>query len=54
MLEDTKTSAEPKAHRIPIVLDADMSNDVASITPNVRGSRDMYVLAEYETPKSKT
>jgi hypothetical protein len=39
-LELTKTSAEPKAQSNPTALDADMSNEHASITPTVKGSRD--------------
>jgi hypothetical protein len=41
ILELTKTRAEPKAHSNPTALDADMSNEHASMTPTVRGSRDM-------------
>lgn len=40
MFEETKTRAEPKAQRRPVVFDADMSNVHANITPIVRGRRD--------------
>jgi hypothetical protein len=40
MLELTKTSAEPKAHSRPMVLEADTSNEHASMTPRVRGRRE--------------
>lgn len=53
MLDDTNMRAEPNAHRRPVVLDADMSNVVASITPRVRGSSDKYVFGEYETPNRR-
>jgi hypothetical protein len=53
ILDDTKTMAEPKAHNKPMALDADTSNEQASMTPIVRGSRDMYVLAEYRTPNRR-
>lgn len=46
MLEDTKTMADPNAHRRPVTLEADISNEQASMTPSVSGSSDMYVLAE--------
>lgn len=46
MLEETNTSAEPKAQNRPMALEADISNEQANITPKVRGRRDMYVLAE--------
>ena len=40
MLDDTKTMAEPKAHRRPRALDADMSELQASMTPIVSGMRE--------------
>lgn len=46
MFELTNTRAEPKAQRRPIVLEADTSNEHASMTPTVRGRRDKYVLLE--------
>lgn len=44
ILEETKTRAEPNAQANPIKFEADMSNEQASITPSVRGRREMYVL----------
>lgn len=46
IFELTNTRAEPKAQRRPIVLEADTSNEHASMTPTVRGRRDKYVLLE--------
>ena len=53
MFDDTKTIAEPNAHNKPTALDADTSNEQANMTPSVRGSKDMYVLAEYRTPNKR-
>jgi hypothetical protein len=53
MLEDTNTIAEPKAHIKPRALDAEVSNEHASITPRVKGRREKYVWAEYETLKRR-
>ncbi len=50
MLEETKTSAEPKAHRRPNELEGDKSKVHASMTPRVRGRREMYICVEYDTP----
>ena len=41
MLELTNTRAEPKAESKPRKLDADTSNEHASITPIVSGRREM-------------
>jgi len=38
--------AEPNAQSKPVRFDADTSNVQASMTPIVRGRREMYVLAE--------
>jgi hypothetical protein len=46
MLELTKTIAEPKAQRRPVVLHAEMSKVQASMTPIVNGRREVYVFAE--------
>jgi hypothetical protein len=46
IFEVTNTIADPKAQRRPTKLEVDMSNVHTSITPKVRGRRDMYVLAE--------
>ena len=46
IFELTNTRAEPKAQRRPIVLEADTSNEHASMTPTVRGNKDKYVLVE--------
>jgi hypothetical protein len=43
MFDVTKTIAEPNAQRRPAVLDADISNVQASITPMVSGKRERYV-----------
>lgn len=53
IFDDTKTIAEPNAHNKPTALDADTSNEHASMTPSIRGSSDMYVLAEYRTPNKR-
>lgn len=53
MFDDTKTMAEPNAHNKPTALEADTSNEQASMTPIVRGNRDTYVLAEYRTLNSR-
>ena len=53
IFDDTNTMADPNAHSKPTKLDADMSNEQASMTPRVRGKRDMYVLAEYRTPNRR-
>ena len=52
MFDETKTSAEPNAQINPRALDADMSNEHASITPMVSGSSDTYVFGEYFTPNN--
>lgn len=52
IFEDTNMRAEPKAHKRPIILEADMSNVHASMTPMVSGRSEMYVEAEYLTPNS--
>ena len=52
MLEETNMMAEANAQTSPRKLDADMSNVHASMTPTVNGSNEMYVDAEYLTPKS--
>jgi len=49
MFEDTKTIAEPKAERRPRIFDAENSEEHAIMTPNVKGSNDMYVWREYRT-----
>jgi hypothetical protein len=41
MLELTKTKADPNAQSKPTVFDAEMSNEQASITPIVRGDKEM-------------
>jgi flagellar basal body rod protein FlgF len=46
MFDETKTIAEPKAQRRPGVLEADISNVQANMTPMVSGNREKYVLAE--------
>ena len=53
IFEDTKMIAEPNAQRRPRALEADMSKEQASITPTVRGRRDMYVFGEYLTPNRR-
>ena len=51
IFDDTNTIADPNAQIRPRVLEADMSNEHANITPMVNGSNEMYVFAEYLTPK---
>lgn len=46
IFDDTKMTAEPNAQIRPRKLDADMSNEHASMTPRVSGSSDRYVLGE--------
>jgi hypothetical protein len=41
MFELTKTMADPKAHRRPIKLEAETSKEHASMTPIVKGSKEM-------------
>lgn len=41
MLEDTKISDEPNAHRRPMKFDADISNVHASMTPSVNGTKEI-------------
>ncbi len=53
MFCETKTIAEPNAHSRPVMLEADTSKLQASMTPMVKGSREMYVFGLYETPKSR-
>jgi hypothetical protein len=42
---------EPNAQTRPNMLLADISDEQASMTPNVRGRSERYVAAEYETEK---
>lgn len=51
MLEETKMTADPNAHRRPSGLEA-ISNEQESMTPIVNGRRDAYVVAEYLTPNN--
>lgn len=53
MFCDTKIIAEPNAQMTPIILDAEVSKLHASMTPNVKGSNEKYVLGVYFTPKSR-
>ena len=46
IFELTKTMADPKAHNMPTTLEAETSKEHASITPIVKGSKEMYVLLE--------
>ena len=46
ILDETKTRAEPKAQVRPIVFEAETSKEHASMTPNVRGRREIYVFGE--------
>jgi hypothetical protein len=51
MFCDTKMRVEPNAQTRPKMLLAEMSDEQASMTPKVRGKRERYVAAEYETEK---
>lgn len=51
MFEDTNTMAEANAQNNPIAFETETSKEQASITPSVRGRREMYVFGEYFTPK---
>ena len=53
MFCETKTIAEPKAQSRPNAFEADTSNEHASITPIVSGSKDTYVFGEYFTPNMR-
>lgn len=44
IFELTNTTADPKAQRSPTALEADISNEHASMTPIVKGRSDMYVF----------
>ena len=52
IFEDTKTTADANAHINPRAFEADTSNEHASMTPKVKGNREMYVFGEYLTPNS--
>ncbi len=43
---DTKMRVDPKAQMRPNTLDADMSDEHASMTPRVRGRSETYVAGE--------
>lgn len=46
MFCETKTMVEPNAQMRPRILEAEMSNEHASMTPRVRGRSERYVAGE--------
>ena len=46
IFELTNTRAEPKAQNRPMIFEAETSKEHASMTPIVRGSKEIYVLLE--------